>query len=314
MTIRDITSGVLAAFWLLLLPWNLSAQQFPIMDQYLVSASTISPAFAGKDAPFEGYLSSRIEWTGVSNHPFIGSLNLSGALPKHLGLGGSIMYNVAGPLENLTINLNFAYHLKVATDHSLSFGINPTYYQNVLNLTDAVLADPNDPVLSGRSSISESYFNVGLGLLYSWKTLDACVTFPLLFNNKSFYNSDKVYSHVLTLDRNFLVYLSYLLQSKGDWGAQFSFLYRQTQYTPWSFDIAVRAVYKEMVSFGLLYRKNNTIGITGGLSIAKGLRFNYTYEYSPSAMMGKSSGTHEITLGYKMPSKTIRPTMKEYIK
>ncbi|MBE0648124.1 MAG: PorP/SprF family type IX secretion system membrane protein [Bacteroidales bacterium] len=307
-------TGITAVILLIFLAGSAHSQQFPIMDQYLVSPSSISPAFVGKDVPFEVFLTSRIEWTNITDHPFIGSLNLAAALPKSMGVGGNILYNVAGPLENLTINLNYAYHLKVAADHMLSFGINGAYYQNVLDLTNAVIADPNDPVLAGRSSISESYFNVGLGLLYSWRTLDACVTFPLLFNNKTFYNSDKVYSHVLTLDRNFLVYLGYLLQPKGDWGAHFSFLYRQTQYTPWSFDVAVRAIYKDMISFGLLYRKNNVIGITGGLSIAKGLKFNYTYEYSPSAMMGKSSGTHEITLGYKMLSKSVKPSMKDYIK
>jgi len=301
-------------FMLIFLPEYVLSQQFPIMDQYLVTPSSISPAFVGKDSPLEVFLTSRIEWTGISSHPLIGALNVSAALPKNMGLGGNILYNVAGPLENLTINLNYAYHLKLATDHYLSFGINGAYYQNVLDLSNAVLADPNDPVLAGRTTISESYFNVGLGLLYSWRTLDACITLPLLFNNKTFYNSDKVYSHIMTLDRNFLVYLGYLLQTKGDWGAHFSFLYRQTQYTPWSFDVAVRAIYKEMIWFGLLYRKNNIIGLTGGFSVAKGLKFNYTYEYSPTAMMGKSSGTHEITLGYKMPPKSVKPSMKDYIK
>jgi len=307
-------TGIPVLILLIFLAGSVQAQQLPIMDQYLVSPSSISPAFVGKSSPLEVFLTSRIEWTNITGHPFIGSMNVAAALPKNMGLGGNIMYNVAGPLENITINLNYAYHLKLATDHMLSFGINGAYYQNILDLSDAVLADPNDPVLAGRATISESYFNVGLGLLYSWRTLDFCVTFPLLFNNKTFYNNDKVYSHVLTLDQNFLVYMGYLLKPKGDWGAHFSFLYRQTQYTPWSFDIAVRAIYKEMITFGLLYRKNNIIGITGGLSVVKGLIFNYTYEYSPSAMMGKSSGTHEITVGYKMGIKRVKPSMKDYIK
>jgi len=290
------------------------AQQFPILDQYLVAPSSLAPSFVGKEAPFEVFLTSRIEWTSIPSHPFVGSLNLAASLPKNMGLGCGVQYNQAGPLENLTINLSYAYHLKLAAEHTLSFGINGTYYQNVLDLTGAVLADPNDPVLAGRSSISESYLNMGASLLYSWRTLDACVAFPLLFNNRTFYSSDKVYSHILTLDRNFLVYLGYLLKTKGDWGAYFTFLYRQTQYSPWSFEVAVRASYKDIVTFGLIYRKNNIIGVTGGITIARGLKFNYTYEYSPTAMMGKSGGTHEITLGYRIPPKSLKPSMIDYIK
>ena len=312
--VRKFTTGISCLLYLVIISVTSFSQQFPIMDQYLLAPGSISPAFAGKNNPFEVFLTSRIEWTSLKGHPILGSLYLDGALPKNLGIGGNILYNQAGPLENLTINLNLAYHLKVADDHILSFGLNGTYYQNVLDLVGAVLKDPNDPLLSGRSSISESYVNLGTSILYSWRTLDACVAFPLLFNNKSFYNNESIYSHVLTMDRNFLVYLGYRLPTKTDWSAKFSFLYRQTQYAPMSFDISVTALYKELGWMGLIYRKNNIIGINGGLVIAEGLLFNYTFEYSPSAMNKKSNGTHEITLGYKIMPKIEKPSLKEYIK
>jgi len=302
----------ICAFWLISSTGSF-AQQFPIMDQYLVSPSSLAPSFAGKDYPFEAFLTSRIEWTNVPGHPFIGALNLSGTLPHHMGIGGNILYNKAGPLENLTINLGMAYHLKIAQDHMLHFGLNGAYYQNVLDLTNAVVRNPNDPLLSGLNSISENYFNVGTSLLYSWKTLDACIAFPLLFNNKSFYHEESIYQNVLTMDRNFLVYLGYSLLTKSDWSAKFSFLYRKTQFTPWSFDVTARAFYKDIAWMGLIYRKYNIIGVTGGMNIAKGLIFNYTYEYSPTAMMGKSSGTHEISLGYLLIPKPEKPSLKEYI-
>ena len=312
--IRSCNNWFLSVVFLITMSISGYAQQFPILDQYLIAPATISPAFVGKDTRFQALLTSRIEWTNFKGHPLIGSFHLDGSLPKNMGIGGNIMYNKAGPLENLTINVSYAYHLQMAKEHWLSFGINGTYYQNVLDLTNAIVKDPNDPLLAGKSSISENYVNVGLGLLYSWKTLDISVAFPLLFNNRSFYSGDNIYSHVLTLDRNFLVYMGYTLQTKSDWSAQFSFLYRQTQYTPWSFDICVRTLYKDFISLGLIYRKNNVIGITGGIAFFKGLQFNYTYEYSPTAMLGKTSGTHEITLGYKLSEKRKKPSLKDYMK
>jgi type IX secretion system PorP/SprF family membrane protein len=296
------------------IPILMHAQLLPLSNQYLLSPSVISPAFAGRDCPFEAFLTSRIEWTAVPGHPVIGILNVDGALPKRLGIGGNITINSAGPLNNLTLNVDLAYHLKVAVDHTLSFGINVSYYQNVLDLTDAVLSDPNDPLLKGRSEISESYINLGASLLYSWRTLDICVAFPLLFNNRSFYSSESIYSHVLTMDRNFYVYAGYLLKTKTDWSGKFGFLLRKTQFTPMSFDISALALYKEMGWLGLIYRKNNILCFTGGLTITKGLKFSYSYEYSPSAMRGKSYGTHEITLGYQLASKSDKPSLQEYIK
>lgn len=312
--IRYCKTCFLSVIFLIAVSASGYAQQFPILDQYLIAPATISPAFVGKNTLFQGLLTSRIEWTSFKGHPFIGSLHLDGKLPKNMGVGGNIMYNQAGPLENMTINVSYAYHLRLAEEHYLSFGINGTYYQNMLDLTGAVVKDPNDPLLAGRNSISENYVNAGISLLYSWKTLNACIAFPLLFNNRSFYTGDSVYAHLLSLDRNFLIYLGYTLQTESDWGAQFTFLYRQTQYTPWSFDISARAFYKDKAWLGLLYRKNNTIGITGGVNIIGGLKFNYTYEYSPTAMLGKTGGTHEITLGYSIVHKKEKPLIKDYIK
>jgi len=291
-----------------------NAQLFPVMNQYLLNPTSISPAFAGKDYAFEAFLTSRIEWTSVPSHPVIGSLNVDGALPKRLGIGGNITFNNAGPLHNLTLNLDLAYHLKVAVDHTLSFGLNISYYQNVLDLTDAVLKDPNDPLLAGRSEISESYVNVGASLLYTWRTLDVCLAFPLLFNNKSFYTGESIYAHVLTMDRNYFVYVGYTLKTKTDWSGKFGFLYRKTQFAPMSFDISALAFYQDLGWIGLIYRKNNIICLTGGLTITKGLKFNYSYEYSPSAMSGKSYGTHEFTLSYQLVPKSEKPSLKEYIK
>ena len=54
---------------------------------------------------------------------------------------------------------------------------------------------------------------------------------------------------------------------------------------------------------GLLYRKGNVIVVNAGLSIANSFVLAYNYEFSGSAMMGKSGGTHEITLGYTLRSK-----------
>jgi len=288
------------------------AQQLSFLDSYLINPVVISPAFTGKTNPFQAYLTYRSEWINIPGSAQIGSLNIDGSPVKNMGIGGSILLNKAGALRNLSINLNYAYHLQIAKEHVLSFAVNVTLYQNSLDLTDAIVSDPQDPLLFSNDRITETYFNVGTSLLYNWKDLNVCIAFPLLFNNKTFYNSS-IYEHVLTMDRNWLLYLNYNLKFSSEWKLKFDLLYRQVQYSPWTIEFSTMAKYADNYWFGLFYRKGNIIGLTAGLAIINQIVINYNYEFSASAMMGKSIGTHEITLGYRIVTKTKTPVIREYL-
>jgi len=288
------------------------SQQISFLDSYLINPVVISPAFTGKVNSFQAYLTYRREWTNIPGSAQIGSLNIDGSPTKNMGVGGSILFNNAGIFRNFSINLNYAYHLQIAKEHVLSFAVNLALYQNSIDLTDVIVSDPQDPLLISNDRITETYFNVGTSLLYNWKDLNVCVAFPLLFNNKSFYNSS-IYNHVLTMDRNWLLYLNYNLRFSSEWKLKFDLLFRQVQYSPWSIEFSTIAKYSDDYWFGLFYRKGNIIGLTAGLAIIDRILIGYNYEFSVSAMMGKSGGTHEITLGYRLVKKTIIPRIKEYI-
>ncbi|MCK9219699.1 MAG: PorP/SprF family type IX secretion system membrane protein [Bacteroidales bacterium] len=291
---------------------GLLGQQFPILDNYLINPSSISPAFTGKYYKFQTILTHRSEWTKLSGAPVIGNINLDGQLAKNIGLGGNILINKAGRVKNLTFNLNFAYHLQVAADHFLSFGINAACYQNSIDLTDLLVSDPTDPLLTGGDKITETYFNVGASLLYNWRDLNFCISFPLLFNNNSFYSGSS-YDRILTMDRNWLLYANYAVNVSPDWRLKFDFLFRNTQFSSWTIDLSTLVNYKDNYWFGLMYRKNNILGVTAGLSIIKSIILNYNYEFNGFAMQGLGGGTHEISIGYRIKSSETKPLqIKDY--
>jgi len=287
------------------------SQQFPILDNYLINPVSISPAFTGKLNLFEAFLTYRNEWVNIPGGPVEGALNIDGALNKNMGLGGNIQINKAGPLTNFMVNLNYAYHLQIAKEHFLSFGINISAYQNSIDYSKAVVGNPLDPLLQGNGKTTETYMNVGAGLLYAWKDLYICVGFPVLFNNKSFYNQNK-YDHVLAMDRNWIFYAGYTVDLKSDWKLKFDMLYRNTQFTPWTIEVSGLVKYHDSFWLGAFYRKSNIVGLTAGVAIVNALVINYNYEFSGSAMLGKSAGTHEITLGFMLKRKTVSLQIKEY--
>lgn len=280
---------------------GLRAQQVPIPDNYLINPVIVSPAFSGKYFPFQAYVTHRSEWTGLSGAPVIGNISIDGKLGKKMGIGGNILLNKAGIYRNFTVNLNYAFHLQVAKDHFLSFGITGAFYQNSVDLSDLVVSDPYDPMILNHDKTTESYFNVGASLLYNWKDFNFCIAFPMMINNKSLY-SDTLYDNVLTMNRNWMIYGNYSIFLAKDWKLKIDLLFRQAQHMPWTFDISTAVRYADSYWLGVLYRKNNIIGIQVGLALVKTIVLNYTYEFSGSSMDGKSGGTHEITLGCRIGS------------
>jgi type IX secretion system PorP/SprF family membrane protein len=304
--------AILSFFVLVVFCLGSQAQQLPILDNYLLNPVSISSAFTGKYYTFQAIATHRSESTGLTGSPVIGNVNLDAKVGKNMGVGGGIMLNKAGIFRNFTVNLNYAYHLQLAKLHFLSFGISAALYQNSLDVTSVIVSDPNDPMLFNHDTKSESYFNVGASLLYNFENFNFSVSFPLLFNNKSFY-FDEPYQNVLTMNRNIFVYSNYTLEMNEDWKLKFDLLFRYTQQLPWTIEVSSIVKFQDSYWFGLMYRKPSVIGVTAGLAIINSIVINYNYEFLGSSMMGKSGGSHEISLGYRLGG-TAKPKKSLQIK
>jgi len=279
------------------------AQQYPILDEYRINPGVLAPSFTGSAALFQLYLTHRAEWTGIPGAPVTGAINIEGDPAKNMGLGTNITINKAGIITYFSFGLSYAYHLQIAKNHFLHFGVSPILYQNSIDLSNLTVPDPNDPMTQGIIKRTETYINFAASLGYSFKGLNVCIGMPYLFNNKSLL-ADSAYANVLTMGMNFLVYANYSMALADDWDLKFDVLYRNIQYTPWLIDAGVMVKYKDSYWLGLLYRKGNIFAVNLGLFAAKAIVIAYNYEFSGTAMMGKSSGTHEITLGYTLQGKT----------
>ncbi len=278
------------------------AQQYPLTDQYLFNPVAVSPAFTGKNMLVRSVITHRSEWVSIPGSPVNGWISVDGTIARNMGLGLQVNMSKAGIYKLFSFSLAYAYHIKLAEDHLLSFAVNPTLYQNSISFNGVVVADPDDPMITGRDGMSEMYLNTGFSMLYNWKDLNFSIAFPVLFNNRSLFNNDD-YQNLLTMDRNWLIFADYTLRLPSDFAMQFDALFRQTQHSPWTLDVAASVKYRDSYRLGFLFRKGGVFGITAGIAIIDALLFNYTYEFGANAMTGKNGGNHEVSLGYFLRSK-----------
>jgi len=281
------------------------AQQFPLSSQYVINPYNLSPTLAGSTGFPEVFLGYRKDMAGISGAPR--TFRASGAgnvLGQNMWIGGDIYSDKTDILSLFKAQLSYTYRLQVENEQFLSFGVWGGFYQNSVNVDNAIGIDPNDPLINNASKLNTSAFNAGFGINYNWRDLNFGLSFPTLFQTKREYSVNQGF--YLRMQRELLIYGSNLFQLERDWKLQAYVVYRKMNYEPASFDISLMAIYLDRFWFGALYRNSGAISINLGGLIYKGFTFNYAYDIGIGGINSKSGGAHEISLGYRFNFNSIK--------
>lgn len=123
-----------------------NAQKLPLNNQYLVNRFSISPSYAGYKGITEGFLGYRKQWVDIQGAPITMMFDINSALGEKVGFGGRIISDKEGIFERLHVSANYAYHLTVASEHIISFGLAGKVFQTNLDLSKIIVEDDDDPV------------------------------------------------------------------------------------------------------------------------------------------------------------------------
>jgi len=296
---------------LLLIPHSSFSQTSSNQMQYLVNPSVLAPTLFDSRTHFSGFLTYRSEWTGFQGKPSVALLDISGSIKNKMYLGGEIRYQSATVFRSFYLALKYAYQIRIQDDQYLTLGINGIFYQNILDLSAATILDPNDPLLQGMERISQGKVNIGAGISYRFKTFILSFYAPMLLNNRSAY--DPIVEGSLSLPQNMLVYLSNDFIINRQWLLKPTFRVNILTGIPSLFELSLLAGKADQFWFSALYRSNMMMGLTVGGQLWKHLVISYGYEFFTGNKPGVHTGTHEITLGYKIgSSKVVTPQLRDY--
>ncbi|NLJ08130.1 MAG: PorP/SprF family type IX secretion system membrane protein [Sphingobacteriales bacterium] len=287
----------ISLFFLLVAGTMVFGQSLPLTNQYLINKYSLSPSYAGSGDLVNIFAGYRNQWTGIKGAPLTRRLSISSPLWPNVGVGGEVISDQAGFFNRLYLSLSYAYHLKLADEHTLSFGLAGKFIEHSIDLTNSVIDDINDPIIQNRITQSESAFNAGASLLYQFKGLNIGAASPFIMRNKSRYNYENNIDQYL-LQRHFLFHASYDFIINDNFGIEPFAIFRLTQYAPVNYEFAALFKYKGQYWLGASYRREGALGISAGLNLNNLMVLNYTYELlGTNKMTGYSNGTHEINLG-----------------
>jgi len=314
------TVFALALAGLCLAVTDLKAQQVPLGNQYLINGFSLSPAYAGASDNVETLISYRRDWAGISGAPESRLININGALPNllgflpkvpsNMGLGATILSEQAGIFRSTSASLSYAYQIKIAAIQSVRLGLSLGIVESNVDLASLSGTASSDPMAMNTDNVRRRVFDASFGVLYKFQNLDFGFAIPRLIETKVKNDGD---TSLYGLSRHYIIHASYFYNITKDFQVQPFVVTRMTANSEFLYEITALVKYQKMVWLGLMYRKTN-IGISLGGQLFNVVQMNYSYEFSGQGLMGKSSGTHEISLGFligKNDDGKPAPTLKK---
>ncbi|MFN8698356.1 MAG: type IX secretion system membrane protein PorP/SprF [Flavobacteriales bacterium] len=273
------------------------AQQLPHFSYFTYNYINYNPAVTGFTPCPEMRLGYRQQWVGFEGSPasaFAVAHGRVGVKRKSFhGLGGYIENDAAGPFSYTSLHGNYAFHLKLSKGYTLSSGISVGFSQNRIDFGKMTLEiQQNDPAIT--SSVSEFIFpqiNMGFWLYKSNRfygvslrqvrqsTIEDLEPQSLRTHMTMSYGAAIVMSEDVTFKPAAL--LNYVGRSRASVEAQAVFDYRQ------------------IIALGAGMRSGNGFSALLKIDMIRYLTLIYAYDLTLSKLRFDSSGSHEVTLGFR---------------
>jgi len=284
-------------FWLLAMlvaSQSIKAQQRLQYTQYMYDGSLINPAYVGADEALSMTLVHRDQWNGVDGAPQSQTFSTHGLFKKkQLGTGIILHRETIGIHENLNAAANFAYHLPTGRSSFLSFGIQAGVFNRQSDYL-AVQGNAIDP-LAASDDFAETYFDASFGFYFRSEK------FHMGYSASEILPREFKLSDTLSVNaKNF----GHLVFSKLDiplgLNAKLtpSFLIKYYSDLPLSYDINLNTTFREVITFGVSYRKEESIDFMLQLNITPQLRIGYAYDNPIGSVSEFARASNELMIRY----------------
>lgn len=280
-------------------------QQRVQFTQYMFNNVVINPAYAGADEALSLTFIHRSQWAGVENAPTTQTLSGHTLFKhKHMGLGATIIRDEVGVHKNLNAVVNYAYHLRMSEVSYFSMGLYAGMLNRKSDYTTLTGNIQNDPHLA-NPYISYTALDFGVGFYFRSPRFHAGISAPGLIPERV------RISDTLTINpgkANIFFFTKIKLALNENVDLEPSTLIKYLDGVPLSFDLNLNLIYRNVLTGGVSYRKNESIDFLLKAQITSQLQFGYSYDYPIGPISLLSNGSHELMVQYlfKYTEKNVR--------
>ena len=279
----------------------LNAQQTQLSTLYTYNPIMVNPAETGYNNTTDIGLNYRKQWTGYTGAPSTGWITGHTNLGEKMGIGGVVIYDELAFMKNIDAKLHYAYHLKLAKDFKLSFGLGLGIIQNSLNFSGIKADDYTDEIISG-GNVSGTMFDANFGTVVNFKDIKLGISLPQILQSKVAIPTTNIQADY-NLKSHLNVYASYDYEMNASATLIPTTTYRRSNASS-QFDVFANFLLNKQIMLGLGYRQQVGLIFNAGLIVKEKIHLNYAYELGKQNMASGTGGTHEIMLRYVIAKKS----------
>ncbi len=307
-------------------------------SQYHQTASVRNPAFTGIDNFVDIKLNFRSQWTGFNDAPTTSTFGINGYLQKETpsllgqyglrtshpnyidslpqksipysqlirhGLGSFVVYDVQGPYEQISANINYAIHLPIGTTTKMSLGVAAAVINQRYDLDKIRLQHPDEDEFyqsliasGGKSTKLDIYPGLVIygGKAYVSYSVRKLISRPI--------SSDDVLADDQGIGQEVMAGIQFNLSDRLKLLP--SVYWTSTDVNKSVLNSSVKVLINEKTWAGLSYRTAGSISAMAGVYISNKLNLSYSYDYITSGINNYTNGTHEIVLGLMLVKKDLK--------
>jgi type IX secretion system PorP/SprF family membrane protein len=255
----------------------------------------LNPALAGTNNYFQIITSNRFQWVGFTDAPITNSLSVYGPLVKHpMGWGGTLSYDVSGPVSMGTVHGSYAYHYNINEDMKISMGLNVGIMQYKIDYAKIEM-EYDDPTMNAK----ENYYlpDANLGFYFYSNVYHVGFVVSHLLNNKIQIGTDPTGDS--KLKSHFYLTGGYKYYINREWALEPSLVIKKVWPAPVQVDINARVWYRNMMWGGLSYRSQEALSAMIGYTWERKIYIGYSYDIVLNPLGAHNFGSHELMLGYR---------------
>jgi type IX secretion system PorP/SprF family membrane protein len=280
------------------------SQQTPQRNLYGYNKYAINPAYAGASGCTQINFSHLNQWVKVDGAPLTSMISANTLIGKSLGLGGQILVDQIGMIQQVSAMGSVSYGLSIGKSHNIRIGASIGYNQYRIDASDAIAFENGDPIIDGGEQAGGT-INSNIGILYQWKNLEISLGSQQLIQSTSNMSFSGIDGFGLKRHLNGLV--AYNQKIGENWMLTPS-IYTKGTNNGYQLDLNADATYKKRIFGGLGYRTSVGLIARAGIQVQDLFFIGYAYETPMSNIASYSSGSHEIILGIKFCKKKPKTT------
>jgi type IX secretion system PorP/SprF family membrane protein len=281
----------------LFFPIVLSAQMFPLSDQYVFNTLAVNPAFAGCHDALSATILYRNQWVGFRDAPK--NYMFSAHTPLYndrIGLGLLLSSNSIGINKETSFIGNYAYRMDLRNGKlALGLGFGAVIYKMAWNELNAT--DQGDALLNNNPT-SAVLPNFSLGAYYYNQRYFIGISLPMFLSHELNSSNGKYKAVNRFSGYNYFLMGGYFIDLNPGLKLLPSLLIKYHPDNALQIDYNAQLILKDRIWLGAGYRSSKMLIGMFQFQLNHQLRMAYSYDFDFGQIGKFNNGSHEIVLNY----------------